>query len=169
MKRMVVLFFLILVRIGLTHAQVAVVGHIFAEIVENLTVSEEAQLNFGRFAPIDAGGIITISSDGVRSASGNVALAPGNAAAGSFHVTGQKDAYFAVTLPSQEVFISSSDGTKTMTVKNWVSSIDGIGRVKLGDDGTQQVNIGATLMVNSLNENPKGMYSGSYIIRFDYN
>ena len=169
MNRLIVIAFLFFGSITLSQAQVIVVGHIFAEVVENLTISEDAQLNFGRFAPMEAGGSVIVSPEGVRTSSGDVTLAPGNSNAGSFHVTGQKYAYFSLNLPSEQTIISNSGGSKTMLVKDWVCNTNGSVKYSLSENGTQQVTIGATLQVNSVHENPMGQYTGSYVIRFDYN
>jgi hypothetical protein len=35
--------------------------------------------------------------------------------------------------------------------------------------GSQEVKIGATLIVGSVNDNPKGIYTGTYFVTFSYN
>ncbi len=169
MNRFLYIAFLLFGSFNFCQSQIIVVGHIFAEVVENLTITEEAQLNFGRFAPMESGGSVIVAPDGVRTSSGDVTLTPGNSNAGSFYVTGQKLAYFTLNLPTEQTIISNSGSSKTMVVKDWVCNANGSVKYSLSENGTQQVTIGATLMVNSLPENPRGLYTGSYVIRFDYN
>jgi hypothetical protein len=56
-----------------------------------------------------------------------------------------------------------------MVVSDWVTLPDsGDAGIRL-DGGSKTVLVGATLQVGSLDENPKGIYSGSYEITFAYN
>jgi hypothetical protein len=56
-----------------------------------------------------------------------------------------------------------------MQVKDWVSiPSPGIGAGRL-QSGFQVISVGATLKVGPLNDNPVGIYTGSYIITFDFN
>jgi hypothetical protein len=56
-----------------------------------------------------------------------------------------------------------------MQVSDWVTIPEnGDTGIRL-DGGVQTVLVGATLKVGSLDENPKGIYTGSYQITFAYN
>ena len=56
-----------------------------------------------------------------------------------------------------------------MQVQDWVSiPSPGVGAGKL-QNGFQVVHVGATLKVGTLNDNPVGIYMGSYTITFDFN
>jgi hypothetical protein len=57
---------------------------------------------------------------------------------------------------------------KTMTIESWMSEpIPGSGTGML-NQGYQMVYVGATLKVGPLEENPVGIYSGTYRITFDF-
>ena len=57
-----------------------------------------------------------------------------------------------------------------MEVKNWESypSASGSG-VKMLSNGLLTLSIGATLKVGNMNDNPVGVYAGTYAITFSYN
>ena len=151
------------------HAQASVTASMFAEVIAALTATEQSQLSFGKFSPETNGGEIHLTPEGMRSVSGNVVLSGGGQSAGSFIITGEDQATFSITLPSGQSLLTSSSGLKTMTVTNWESSpASGIGAGVL-NGGTQEVKVGATLIVGSMNDNPVGIYTGTYLITFAYN
>jgi hypothetical protein len=144
-------------------------GHIFAEVIPIFTASETSQMNFGRFSPGPQGGEIILTPESTVSVMGSVYKGPGTANAASFYVTGDVDAAYSITLPSDPVVIRHLSDAKTMQVKDWVSvPSPGIGTGKL-QNGFQEVYVGATLIVGTLNDNPVGIYTGSYRITFDFN
>jgi hypothetical protein len=56
-----------------------------------------------------------------------------------------------------------------MVVSDWVTLPENADTgIKL-DGGSQTVMLGATLNVGSIDENPRGIYTGSYQITFAYN
>ena len=144
-------------------------GEIFAEIIPVFTASQTSQLNFGRFSPGPQGGEIILSPQSTVSVLGSVYQGTGNHNAASFYVSGDVDATYSISLPSDPVVIRNTSGSRTMTVDNWVSvPNEGIGTGLLYN-GSQIVLVGATLYVGTLNENPVGIYSGSYTVTFDFN
>ena len=70
---------------GQVWAQASVTAQAFAEVIEALTATETAQLNFGRFSPGVAGGEVIISPDGVKSAQGSVMLSEGTSITGQVY------------------------------------------------------------------------------------
>jgi hypothetical protein len=164
---------LILVTSGEIFAQssnpVSATGHIFAEIIPIFTASETSQLNFGRFSPGIQGGKIILSPESTVSVLGTVYQGVGTHNAASFSVTGDADATFSITLPSSPVVLTHTSDAKIMLVDDWVSvPFKGIGTGVL-KNGIQEVYVGATLKVGTLNDNPVGVYLGKYIITFDFN
>jgi len=149
--------------------QVGATGHIVAEIIPVFTASETSQLNFGRFAPGPAGGQITVTPDNGISVLGNLYRGTGTHNAASFHVSGEVDAAFSITLPEDHVVLTHMQSAKTMVVSNWMSDpLPGPGAGML-QNGFQIVNVGATLNVGNLHDNPVGIYTGTYSITFDFN
>jgi hypothetical protein len=144
-------------------------GHVVAEIIPMFSASETAQMNFGRFSPGPEGGEIILTPESTISVLGSVYKGSGSHNAASFYVTGDVDAAYTITLPSNPVILTHISDPKTMQVKDWVSiPSPGLGAGKL-QNGFQVVYVGATLKVGTLNDNPVGIYTGSYTITFDFN
>jgi hypothetical protein len=100
---------------------------------------------------------------------GSVYKGSGSYNAASFYVSGDVDAAYTITLPSGAVILTHTLSAKTMRVENWISvPAPGPGAGKLMN-GYQIVYVGATLKVGTINDNPVGIYTGSYTITFDFN
>lgn len=151
------------------NAQVTVTGQVTAEVVEVITATETSQLNFGRFSPGHQGGEIIITPDGNISTTGTVVMSGGVHNAATFNITGEESATFSVTLPAGPVTLNHINDSKTMVVNTWVSDPSQGMWIELSDYGSQVVKVGATLEVGIRNDNPVGLYSGSYSITFAYN
>jgi hypothetical protein len=150
-------------------SQVSATGQIFAEIIPVFSASETAQMNFGRFSPGPQGGQIILTPQSTISVIGSVSKGPGTHNAASFFVSGDADAAYSVSLPSSPVILTHMTSARTMVVNNWSSvPAPGIGTGML-QNGYQEVYIGATLNVGTLNDNPVGIYTGSYTVTFDFN
>lgn len=144
-------------------------GHIFAEVIPIYTASETAQMNFGKFSPGPQGGEIILTPESSISVLGSVYKGTGTHNAASFYVTGEVDASYTINLPAGPVLLTHISSSKTMQVEDWVSiPSPGIGAGRL-QNGFQVVYVGATLKVGTLEDNPVGIYTGSYIITFDFN
>jgi hypothetical protein len=144
-------------------------GHIFAEVVSMFTATETAQLNFGKFAPGPQGGEIILTPESTISILGNIYKGAGTHNAASFYISGDTDAAYSITLPAGPVVLTHISNAKTMKIENWMSvPAPGTGTGKL-QDGFQVVYVGATLKVGTLNDNPVGVYTGTYTITFDFN
>ena len=144
-------------------------GHVIAEIIPVFSASETSQLNFGRFSPGPQGGKIILTPHGTISVLGSVFKGPGTHNAASFYISGDQDAAFSINLPAKPVILTHLTSAKTMIVDNWVS-VPGteIGAGML-QGGYQVVQVGATLNVGTLDDNPVGVYTGTYEISFDFN
>ena len=156
---------------GMVFAQAtaSATGQIFAEIISIFSASETAQMNFGRFAPGPQGGEIILTPENTISTLGSIYKGPGTHNAATFYVTGDVDAAYTITLPASPVILSHVSSSRTMSVENWASTpAPGIGAGML-QNGFQIVSVGATLKVGTLNDNPVGIYTGSYTITFDFN
>lgn len=145
-------------------------AHASAEVIQVLTATETAAINFGRFSPEAAGGEIKLSPDGVRSTTGSVSLGGGLYNPAIFNISGQPDFNVVVNLPTTPILLTNNANGKTMQVINWTSipasSSTGI---KIQSSGIITLNVGATLKVGSMNDNPVGLYNGTYAVTFSYN
>ncbi len=173
MKKILQISILIFLFVGISEirvqAQVSVTAQISAEVIAALTATEQAQLNFGRFSPETSGGQVLVTPQGTRSSGGTVILVSGIHNPASFYITGQPDASFTIALPTSPVTITNVNTSKTMLVTDWMSEpSSGVGAGTLRG-GSEIVSIGATLQVGTANDNPTGVYTGTYTITFDYN
>ncbi|MBK7710430.1 MAG: DUF4402 domain-containing protein [Bacteroidales bacterium] len=115
------------------------------------------------------GGEIILSPESTVAVVGSVYKGSGAYNAASFYVSGDTDAAYTITLPSGAVILTHTISAKTMRVENWISlPAPGLGAGKL-INGYQVVYVGATLKVGTVNDNPVGIYTGSYTITFDFN
>lgn len=165
-KLICIVLLLFLMVTGRLYAQHTVTAEVFAEIITALTAQENQPLSFGRFSPEATGGVIQIRPDGIRESRGAVIPTGVNHSPASFYVTGHLKAQFEVILPEGPVLLFREGGSETLTVKDF--EINNNGDMWVLDDGTKVVNLGATLEVGSIEDNPTGMYSGSYSIIFLY-
>jgi hypothetical protein len=177
MKRLKRLLFslicLLLVTGGGVFAQamppVSATGQIFAEIIPVFSANETSQMNFGRFSPGPQGGMIILTPQSTISVIGSVFKGIGSHNAASFYVSGDADAAYSISLPASPVILTHTSNAKTMLIQDWISEPEqGIGTGTLRE-GFQVVYVGATLKVGTLNDNPVGIYTGSYTITFDFN
>lgn len=165
--------FLIVFTVRLSYSQISnmasATGHIYAEVITAFSAVETSQLNFGRFSPGPYGGEIILTPHGTVSILGSVFRGGGFHNPASFYLTGDNSTTFSVNLPKNQAVLTSTSDTKTMIVKNWVSiPAPGPGAGTL-TQGMQTVYVGATLEVGTINDNPAGIYTGSYTITFDFN
>jgi hypothetical protein len=142
-----------------------------ATVVAPIVVSKTADLSFGRFA-IGAGGTITISTSGVRTASGVVPSADASAmTAAKFVVTGSKDATYSIT-HGGSTSLSRTSGSETMLLTKFsdlTAANATAGTVTSGTltTGTQSIYVGGTLTVAA--NQAVGDYTGLVSIAVEYN
>ncbi|MBN2634995.1 MAG: DUF4402 domain-containing protein [Prolixibacteraceae bacterium] len=154
--------------LGKVWSQESVSAEVFAEVIEALAANEDESLNFGRFTPGNNGGAIVITPDGLRSVRGTVIAAGSGYSAGRFLVEGDPGASFTIRLPEEAAVLVHQQSGKTMQVEGWVSDPPS-GDAATLTDGSRLVSIGATLTVGSVDENPVGVYAGSFVLTFAYN
>jgi hypothetical protein len=173
MKKSTLSFILSVIAVFVTpvfaKAQSSVTAHATAEVIQALAATEGSALNFGRFSPESSGGEIRLTPDGVRSSTGSVALSGGLYNPASFYITGQPDFSIVINLPTAPILLTNSVNGKTMTVLNWESIPSTASSIKIQNSGILNINIGATLRVGNMIDNPVGLYSGTYIVTFSYN
>ncbi len=147
----------------------SVTAQAFAEVIAAITATETSQLNFGRFSPEEMGGQIQMSPLGVRHSTGTLQLSGGLHNPAGFYITGQSDATFSITLPAGPAVLTNFGSSKTMTVGKWESIPPAGLSAGVLNGGSQAISVGATLNVGGMNDNPVGIYSGTYSITFAYN
>jgi len=174
MNRLKRIYTLLIFAIGVSascYAQspVTATGQIFAEIIPVFTASETAQLNFGRFSPGPQGGEIILTPQSSVMLVGSIYKGSGLTTAASFYVTGEDNATYSISLPSSPVILTNTTNARTMQLINWVSEPQaGVATGSLLN-GYQTVFVGATLKVGTLYDNPVGLYTGTFIVTFEFN
>lgn len=167
------LFSLIVMSTGVIAAQtappVSVTGHVTAQVITTLAAVETSQMNFGRFSPGPQGGELILTPENNISVMGSVWPGSGTHNAASFYVTGDPGIAYTITLPAEPVTITHMGTARTMTVEDWISVPAPTPGAGMLEDGSQTVFVGATLKVGTLNDNPVGIYTGTYTITFDFN
>ena len=146
-----------------------VTGHITAEVINTLSAIETSQLSFGKFSPGPQGGDLILTPQNTISVLGSVWPGSGTHNAASFYVTGDPGIAYTITLPASPVTISHMGTARTMTVEEWRSVPEATPGAGMLENGSQTVFVGATLKVGTLNDNPVGIYTGTYTITFDFN
>jgi len=176
MKRLKTLFFSLIIYFSgiiLLNAQAtisnSVTGEIFAEVIPVFSATQTSQMNFGRFSPGPQGGEIILTPESTYMTLGSVFKGPGAHNAASFFVSGDIDAAYTISLPDEPVIITNISSEKSMLVDDWVSSPPAGTGTGLLQNGVQTVFVGATLKIGTLDENPVGIYKGSYTVTFDFN
>jgi hypothetical protein len=154
---------------GRMNAQARATGNISAEVIEAITAVEYSPMSFGRFSTGDQGGEIVIPPQGPAISTSTVVTAGSDINPAIFSVSGARDATFSVTLPQGPTTLTSSTGEGVMLVTDWSASSEKGSDTFVLNEGIQKVKVGATLRVGTMDENPKGVYTGSYQVTFAYN
>lgn len=172
-KNIFCLLLLFVVSVSHLHSQsiasATATGHITAEIIPVFSATETAQLNFGRFSPGAQGGEIILTPESTISVIGSVYAGSGLHNAASFYVSGDTDASFTITLPNSPVILKHIASPKTMVIEKWISNPGQGNGAGILQDGASTVYIGATLKVGTMQDNPVGVYAGTYTVTFDFN
>jgi hypothetical protein len=138
-------------------------GDAEALILEALSVTAEAPLEFGTIAESGSGGTVTIATDGTQTCSAGLACVNDGAAAG-FAVVGVPDKTVVLSVPSATTTLTIDDGTgATMAVSGLAASsattlLDGTG------DGS--FTVGGVLAVG--NNQAPGFYAGTFDVTVVY-
>lgn len=149
-------------------AQASTNANATATIVEPIAITKTEDLKFGSVAA-GTGGTVVVAADGARTKTANVTLvAIGTVKAAAFTVSGDAGREYVLTLPSSPVAITS--GSNSMNVNAFTSSLAGAngtlsGTISSGT-GTQDINVGATLNVNSAQA--AGNYTGTFSVTVNY-
>jgi hypothetical protein len=157
------------VAVAQTGLSASVTGHITAEVISTLAAVETSQLNFGKFSPGPQGGELIVTPENTVSVMGSVWPGSGTHNAASFYVTGEPGIAYTITLPSEPVTITHLGTARTMTVEDWRSVPAPTPGAGMLAEGAQTVYVGATLKVGTINDNPVGVYTGTYAVTFDFN
>lgn len=140
-------------------------GAVHQEPVAAISISNLQPLAFGKFA-VGSGGTVTVSPNGIRTATGGVVLLSSDSGgAASFRVSGDPGLSYDIVLPPDGAVVLASGGGQSMPVGAFTSSPADFGQLE--PSGVQTVAVGATLTVAT--GQAAGGYSGSFNVTVDYN
>lgn len=141
-------------------------GTATATILTPISITADAELEFGSIAAGSQESDVKISTAGARSLeSGDATLYTSDAGQqGTFDVSGADNHTYSITLPSNGTVTLTGPGDP-MAVKDFTS--DPLGTGTLDGTGNQTINVGATLVVGA--PQTAGSYTGTYTVTVDYN
>lgn len=154
-----------------SHAAVAN-GTATGTVIQPIAITSFANLNFGTFAS-GAGGTITVSTSGARTATGVVPIGT-TSAAGRFDITGTPASTYSITHGGTAVLTNTTGGgNETMTLTKF-SDLTGanatsgnVANGTLDGAGAQSLFIGGSLTVAA--NQVAGVYTGTVIATVEYN
>lgn len=142
-------------------------------VVAPIAIAAVADLAFGTFAP-GVGGSVTVSTSGVRSATGPVLLTATPSSAARFTITGQAGATYSIVHSGTVVLTNTSGaGAETMALTKFSDSTGSnatSGTVTSGTldaAGAQSLYVGGTLAVGP--SQVAGVYTGTVVATVEYN
>jgi mRNA-degrading endonuclease toxin of MazEF toxin-antitoxin module len=131
-----------------------------ATIIAPLTIANTRALNFGNVATTGTAGTVQLSLIGAQNATGGVMLSPSNLGTHTsavFHITGENNYAFSVTLPSEALTITESVSHNTMTVDTWNMDLSATGNHL--SSGVATLTVAATLHVGA--SQASGLYTNN--------
>lgn len=134
-----------------------------ANILEPITISKTLDLDFGDIISQTALFTVTVTPEGVRSASNATAILTATGQAAAFTVGGAGSHSFAVTLPSTPVTIKNSADDE-MTITGFSHNL---GATPALSGGTASLTVGAVLNVGAAQAS--GQYTGNFNVTVAYN
>lgn len=142
-------------------------------VVAPIAISSTANLVFGTFAP-GAGGTVTVSTSGVRQASGPILMTAATPSAARFNISGEPGTSYSITHSGTAVLTNSiGAGAETMTLTKF-SDLSGANATSgsalagtLDGAGNQSLYVGGTLAVGAAQV--PGVYIGTVVATVEYN
>ncbi|NHZ97510.1 DUF4402 domain-containing protein [Massilia sp. CCM 8734] len=141
-------------------------------VITPLAIAPMVPLAFGSFAAA-AGGTITVSTSGVRTVNGVVAMSGSATTAAKFDITGEPNSTYTITHSGTVALTNTGGAGETMTLTKF-SNLTGVDATSgdatngtLSAGGAQSLYVGGTLTV-AANQVP-GVYAGDVIATVEYN
>ncbi len=149
--------------VGTAHAATAS-ATASATIVQAITVTQVANLNFASIAPSATGGNVTVDTADTRTACTGSQFCSGTVTSASFSVAGAASYGYSITLPTAAVTLTRVSGTETMSVSTFAHNKGGT--PALSAAGADTFKVGATLAVGA--NQVAGVYNGTFNVTVDY-
>lgn len=133
-----------------------------ATIVQAITLSNTAALNFGSIAPSTAGGNVVVGTADTRTTCAGGNFCSGTVTSASFTVAGAPSYNYSITLPATAASLTGP-GT-AMSVGSFAHSAGAT--PALNASGSASFKVGGTLAVGG--GQTAGSYSGTFSVSVDY-
>ncbi len=131
-----------------------------AEIVSPIEITDGSALDFGRIIGNDAGGTVSVSTDGERTTDNDNLLAPSTTVqAASFSVTAAKDYKFSITIPT--INLTGDGDAMAVTFDSSLGNENVV-----GTGAVETLNVGGDLTVNA--GQVEGDYTGTVEVTVAY-
>lgn len=142
-------------------------GTVAVQSFRPIALAKNADLAFGRVVkPASGSGVLTISSAGARSVTGDVVPLNSTFNAASYTVTGEGGQMLNITVPSSFTMTTPNSGTPiTVTTNKSAVGLTGL-TGSLNSTGSYTFNVGGSFNIS--NTTPTGAYSGSFNVTVDY-
>jgi hypothetical protein len=151
--------------LGATGAQAATAsGTATANIVEAITITENAGLNFGTIVPDTAAQTVAITTAGARTCSGGL-VCSGSPLAGGFTATGTTGQAVSISVAATTT-LNRSGGGASMGVSGLTPSVTSA-TLAGSPQGSATFTVGGTLAVGA--SQMAGVYNGTYAVNVNYN
>lgn len=138
-------------------------------VVTPIAIVAAGNLAFGSFAP-GAGGTVTVSTSGVRTASGPILMTGAAASAARFDISGEASSTYSIT-HSGSATLTSGANTMALTKFSDLSAANATAgnplTGTLDGTGAQSLYVGGTLAVGAAQAS--GVYTGTVIATVEYN
>ncbi|MDQ3288527.1 MAG: DUF4402 domain-containing protein [Pseudomonadota bacterium] len=144
-----------------------------ATVIAPIAITAPVNLVFGSFAP-GAGGSVTVSTSGARTATGAILSTVGNApSAAKFDVTGDGSSTYSIAIAPSANLSDGSTTPNTMALATFSDLTGGgatSGNVTSGTlaSGAQSIYVGGTLTVSST-QAASTAYAGTVAVTVEYN
>ena len=133
-------------------------------VLDQLTITNTAGLDFGRIVASTTAGTVTINpTTGVRTRTGGATLAGGTPSVARFIVTGTENRIVTITGATGAITLSNGTGG-TMTVNTF--RLNGARNRRLSAAGTVTIQVGARLNVRA--NQASGIYNGTFNVTVNY-
>lgn len=144
-----------------------------ATVITPIAITAPANLVFGSFAP-GAGGSVTVSTSGARTATGAILSTVGNTpSAAKFNVTGDGSSTYSIAIAPSASLSDGATTPNTMTLATFSDLTAGnvtSGNVTSGTltTGAQSIYVGGTLTVAAA-QAASTAYAGTVAVTVEYN
>jgi hypothetical protein len=144
-------------------------ARVFARVVSDFSAVETSEMTFEDFSTQSVDGVSILNPQNNHSNEGSIETSCRINYAANFYVSRDRDTDFSISLPRSPIALRNISENKAIFVSDWKSVFLEKSGSELTDNGFRKVYIGATVEVGPYFKKPGGLYTGIYIVTFDFN